>query len=113
MNVALCVLLWPQPDAADALAAYEDKVLALVPEHGGSVLQRARSDGADGQPLEVQVLEFPSAAALSDYMSDDRRLSLTDEREHAISRTEVIYVDLIQPGPPGQFGQSGEADEPA
>ena len=60
----MCVLLWAQPDADDALIAYEDRVLALVPEHGGRVLNRARSSGADGQPLEIQLLEFPSGAAL-------------------------------------------------
>jgi len=56
-----------------------------------------RGAGADWQPLEIQLLEFPSAAALDDYMTDDRRLSMADERERAIARTQVIEVDLIQP----------------
>jgi uncharacterized protein (DUF1330 family) len=94
----MCVLLWAHPDADDALIAYEDRVLDLVPEHGGRVLSRARSSGADGQPLEIQLLEFPSAAALSDYMADGRRLALADDRDRAIARTEVINVDQIQPG---------------
>jgi hypothetical protein len=94
----MCVLLWAQPDADDALIAYEDRVLALVPEHGGRVLNRARSRGADGQPLEIQLLEFPSAAALSGYMTDSRRVVLADDRDRAIAKTEVINVDLIGPG---------------
>jgi uncharacterized protein (DUF1330 family) len=94
----MCVLLWAQPDADDALIAYEDRVLALVPEHGGRVLNRARSSGADGQPLEIQLLEFPSAAALSGYMTDSRRVALADDRDRAIAKTEVINVDLIGPG---------------
>jgi uncharacterized protein (DUF1330 family) len=94
----MCVLLWAQPDADDALIAYEDRVLALVPEHGGRVLNRARSSGADGQPLEIQLLEFPSAAALSGYMTDSRRVVLADDRDRAIAKTEVINVDLIGPG---------------
>jgi uncharacterized protein (DUF1330 family) len=97
MSLTLCVLLWAKPDAEDALVAYENRVLDLVPEHGGSVLQRARSSGADGQPLEIQLLEFPSGAALSDYMTDGRRLSLADERDRAVARTEVIDVELVQP----------------
>ncbi len=97
MSLTLCVLLWAQPGADDALVAYEDKVLDLVPEHGGSVLQRARSNGADGQPLEIQLLEFPSAAALNAYMTDSRRLSLADERDRAVARTDVLEVQLIQP----------------
>src|ERR1017187_4145813 len=60
MSLTLCVLLWAQPGAGDALIAYEDRVLDLVSGHGGRVLQRARSNGADGQPLEIQLLEFPS-----------------------------------------------------
>jgi uncharacterized protein (DUF1330 family) len=94
----MCVLLWAQPDADDALIAYEDRALALVPEHGGRVLNRARSSGADGQPLEIQLLEFPSAAALSGYMTDSRRVVLADDRDRAIAKTEVINVDLIGPG---------------
>ena len=69
----MCVLLWARPGQADALAAYEDRVLALVPEHGGRVLQRVRGDGAGDQPLEVQILEFPSQAALGGYMDDGHR----------------------------------------
>ena len=48
MSLTLCVLLWARPGAADALAAYEDQVLNLVPKHGGQVLQRARSNGEPG-----------------------------------------------------------------
>jgi hypothetical protein len=91
----MCVLLWARPDADDALIAYEDRVLDLVPEHSGRVLSRARSSGADGQPLEIQLLEFPSAAALSGYMTDSRRVALADDRERAIAKTEVVNVELI------------------
>lgn len=62
------------------------------------MLQRARSSGADGQPDEIQLLEFPSMAALDNYMTDGRRLSLSDERDRAIARTQVMDVELIQSG---------------
>jgi uncharacterized protein (DUF1330 family) len=101
MSLTLCVLLWARPGADDALTAYEDRVLALVSEHGGRVLQRARSSGADGQPLEIQFLEFPSAEALGHYMADERRTALADERDRAIARTDVIEVDLIKCLAPG------------
>jgi hypothetical protein len=68
----------------------------LVSGHGGKVLQRARSNGADGRPLEIQLLEFPTAAALDNYMTDGRRLSLSDDRDRAVARTQVIEVELIQ-----------------
>lgn len=103
MSLTLCVLLWARPGATIALAAYEDQVLGLVPEHGGQVLQRARGSGEGGQPLEIQLLEFPSAAALEAYMADGRRKALADMRDRAIARTEVINVELVSPapGPPG------------
>lgn len=99
MSLTLCTLLWARPGAEDGLIAYEDHVLRLVPEHGGRVLQRARGDGTAGQPLEVQILEFPSAQALDAYMTDDRRQSLAGERDKAISKTEVIEVQLVPAAP--------------
>ena len=98
MSLTLCVLLWAHPGTEDALTTYEDAVLALVSQHGGRVLQRARSSGADEQPLEIQLLEFPSAEALSDYMTDSRRTALADERDRAVARTQVISVELIASG---------------
>ena len=53
-QIQLCCLLWAHLGQEAGLTAYEDRVLALVPEHGGSVLQRAVSDGAAGRPHEVQ-----------------------------------------------------------
>ncbi len=95
MSLTLCVLLWARPGAEDRLIAYEDCVLAIVPEHGGRVLQRGRSSGTAGQPLEIQLLEFPSAQALDAFMADGRRQSLAGERDTVISKTEVIEVQLV------------------
>jgi uncharacterized protein (DUF1330 family) len=96
MCLTLCVLLWAHPGAEDSLFGYEDRVLDLVSDHGGRVLQRARSTGGDGQPLEIQLLEFPSAEALDDYMTDGRRLALAGERDRAVARTQVVQVELIR-----------------
>jgi hypothetical protein len=88
----LCVLLWSKPGTEEALGAYEDTVLGLMGDHGARVLQRMRTDGADGAPLEIQVLEFPSQAALDGYMQDKRRTALAGERDAAIARTDVLAV---------------------
>ena len=103
MPSTLCVLLWAHPDAEAALAAYEDTVLRLVPDHGGRVVLRARNSGvlrarnsgAEGQPAEIQVIEFPSAAALDAYMGDPRRTALAADRDRAVARTEIIDVELV------------------
>jgi uncharacterized protein (DUF1330 family) len=102
--VTLCVLLWSRPGAEKGLIAYEDRVLGIVADHGGTVLQRARSAGDGGQPLEVQILEFPSRAALGDFMADGRRQAMAAERDRVVARTEVIDVELA-PGPEGPAGQ--------
>ena len=121
MPRTLCVLLWAHPGEQAALAAYEDRVLRLVPGHGGRVVLRARVSGeqgtrvggeqrarvsgiqgagADGQPAEVQCLAFPSEAALDAYMSDPRRIALAADRDRAVARTEIIDVELDQLPPP-------------
>jgi uncharacterized protein (DUF1330 family) len=137
MPRTLCVLLWAQPGAQAALTAYEDRVLRLVPEHGGRVVQRAQNSGmqraqnsgmqgaqnsgvqraqnsgmqgarnsavprapgggADGQPAEIQFLDFPSQAALDAYMADPRRTALAADRDRAVARTEIIDVELVPP----------------
>ena len=63
------------------------------------MLLRARSSGAGGQPLEIQLLEFPSVQALDEFMTDGRRLSLAGERERVIAKTEIIGVQPVQPDP--------------
>lgn len=95
MPRTLCVLLWAQPGAEAALAAYEDKVLRFVPDHGGRVVQRARGSGGDGQPAEIQLFEFPSDAALDSYMRDRRRTALAADRDQAVARTDIIDVELV------------------
>ena len=54
VELTLCVLLWAREGQAAALVEYEDQVLQLISEHGGTVLQRARTTGTDGDPLEIQ-----------------------------------------------------------
>ena len=95
MPVTLCVLLWARAGAEPGLIEYEDAVLQLVPAHGGRVRERVRTDGADGAPFEIHVLEFPSEDALDAYMQDPQRLAMADSRERAIERTAVYRVDLV------------------
>jgi uncharacterized protein (DUF1330 family) len=124
MPRTLCVLLWARPGEQAALAAYEDRVLRLVPDHGGRVVLRARNSGvlrarnggvlraqvsgvlraggagADGQPAEIQFFEFPSEAALDAYTTDPRRTALAADRDRAVARTEIIDVELVPLPPP-------------
>jgi len=95
VKLTFCVFLWSHPGMDEALIAYEDAVLALVGEHGGTVLQRARSDGAGDQPLEIQLYEWASQAAMDSFMSDPRRTALAADRDRAVARTEIVPVQLV------------------
>ncbi|MEY8015394.1 DUF1330 domain-containing protein [Mycobacterium servetii] len=95
MSLTFYVLLWAHPGAEQALIAYEDTVLGLVPQHGGRVVQRSRSDGAEGRPLEIQLFEFPSTESFDAYMHDPRRTALATERDHSIAKTEMINVEVV------------------
>ena len=94
MKQTFYVFLWPHPGMEQALIEYEDAVLALVSEHDGNVVQRARTDGSDGHPLEIQLFEWPSQEAMDGYMADPRRTALAADRTQAIARTEIVAVQL-------------------
>jgi uncharacterized protein (DUF1330 family) len=88
-------MLWARPGLESELVAYEDAVLALLADHGATLLSRARSDGADAHPLEVQLLEFPSQRALDDYLADPRRTAMADRRDACVARTELMRVERV------------------
>jgi uncharacterized protein (DUF1330 family) len=93
--VTLCVLLWAREGQAAALTDYENDVLPLLIGHGATVLQRAQTRGERDEPNEIQVIQFPSEAALDAYIRDPRRAALAEERELAIERTQLMRVDLV------------------
>ncbi len=93
--LTLCVLLWPHDGRQDDLVDYEDQVLGLVAGHGGHLLQRVRAEVPTDGPYEVQVLQFPSQAALDAYLDDPARQALTAARHAAIARTEIQRVTVV------------------
>ncbi|GAB4596033.1 hypothetical protein MOKP4_23510 [Mycobacterium avium subsp. hominissuis] len=95
MTLTFYVFLWPHPGMEQALIAYEDAVLTLVNEHDGKVVHRARTDGVEGRPLEIQLFEWASQEAMDRYMSDPRRTALAADREQAIARTEIVPVQIV------------------
>ena len=90
----LVCLLHAVPGRGAALAAYEDKVLAILQSrYGGSVLQRLTVTG-DG-PTEVQVLELPDEEALTAFLADPERVALTAERDACVARTELFRAASV------------------
>jgi uncharacterized protein (DUF1330 family) len=95
MAVTLCVLLWPHDGREADLVAYEDRVLGMVSDHGGRVLQRLRTGGAGDGPLEIHVIRFEAEDGLAAYLADERRQALAGVRDSAISQFRVLRVEEV------------------
>jgi uncharacterized protein (DUF1330 family) len=94
--ITLCVLLWPHPGQEQALADYETRVLALLGRHGATVVSRVMNpDHNDQLPYEVQVIDLPDEAALESYLKDPDRAALSDLRDRAVARTELMRVTKV------------------
>ncbi|WP_394550617.1 hypothetical protein ACDF64_09170 [Agromyces sp. MMS24-JH15] len=93
----ICCLLWAHPGLDDDLVAYEDRVLALMPDYAIEVTERIRSDRGAEHPTEVQLYRVPSQALLDAYLADPRRLELAPERDRVIARTELFRVPAAAP----------------
>jgi len=96
MSLRLCILLWECARRAHILAAFEDAVLALLPDHGGRLLARdSVVDRRDGDPLEVQLIEMPDEEALAGYLRDPVRADFarTHDRDAVIARTQLLRVE--------------------
>ena len=87
-------MLWATSGREGQLAEYEDQVLRLLASHGAQLLIRVNA--LEGEPTEVQVLEFPSEDALEAFQTDPKRLALAGLRAEAIARTEILRVTVAK-----------------
>lgn len=87
------------PDMAALAGAFEDAVLALLPDHGAKVMYRGRrAEGqADTLPFEVHLLEFPNQAAFARYLADERRQALLAEYGEVFTLKQAVAMDEIVP----------------
>ena len=85
------------PSMAAAASAYEDEVLALLPDHGARVVYRGvRAEGqADDLPVEVHLLWFPSREAFDAYIADPRRAALMKEHGEVFTEKTVVELDTL------------------
>lgn len=82
-------------DTAPEARAYEDAVLALLPDHGARVLFRGHRapDEARELPAEVHVLWFPDRERFASYMADPRRAELRAAHGSVFDDTLVVEVE--------------------
>ncbi len=89
-----CCLLWAHEGRPAALGRYEDRVLAILADHGGHVRLRAIGAGEGGHPHEVQLIEFATDEGLDGFLRDPRRTALAPERDRVVARTDLFPVTL-------------------
>lgn len=94
--ITLCVQLWPIHGQEAGLIEFEDRVLALIPNHGGRVLQRVRSLEHGDAAFETQIVSFPDERSMQAYLEDPARLELSALRDRSIQRTIVTPVEAIE-----------------
>ncbi|MFZ2241074.1 MAG: pyridoxamine 5'-phosphate oxidase family protein [Gordonia amarae] len=94
-TITLCCQLWAHAGQVRALTEYENTVLALLPDHGGTLLNRVAADGIDGRPDEIQLIRFTTQAGLDGYLADPRRTVMAADRDRAIARTETLPVGRV------------------
>jgi uncharacterized protein (DUF1330 family) len=99
-SLEIVASLWIHPDRVAEFEAYEKKAARIMQRHEGAIQKVIRVTNANSpsnaQPFEVHVLSFPSLEAFQAYRSDSELAALAEERNAAISRTEVL---LGEPGP--------------
>lgn len=81
---------------SERASAYEDRVLALLDDHGARLLYRGRRVEPDHElPLEVHLIRFPHRRAFDAFMADGRRLALTEEYGEVFTRKQIAEMDTL------------------
>ena len=93
-GVTLCAILRVPRSGLEALRTYEDAVLPLLKDHGGTLRQRLRTeDGLTG----VHVIWFPSPSHFNAYRNDPRRAAHSGLFDASGATAEVLTVrDLAE-----------------
>jgi hypothetical protein len=92
--LTLCAVLRVPSDGLAAFQAYEDAVLPLLADHGGSLRRRLRT--ADGL-TEIHLIQFPSAVALDAFRADPRRAAQAPLFEASGATAEMWIVEDVDP----------------
>jgi hypothetical protein len=78
------------PEGLADFAAYEDRVLSLLPAHGAELERRLRT--RDGT-TEIHVIRFPSQDAMKGYLADPLREQHRALLDASGAAMEVLEVD--------------------
>ncbi|HEV2640304.1 MAG TPA: hypothetical protein VGX23_34545 [Actinocrinis sp.] len=88
------VVLVDLPEGHGAVVEdYEDKMLDLLPRHGGLLERRMRTE--DGR-MEVHLLSFASREGYAAFLADPERAALRDEVKDVELTNQVFQVREVQ-----------------
>lgn len=84
-------------ERAEQVRAFEDEVLALLPDHGGQVVFRGvrKADQPETEPLEWHVLWFPDQRSLDGYLADERRAAAIRRHGEVFVEKRVVVLDAV------------------
>ena len=94
----LTVKLYGRKGIRGEFREYETKALSLFRRHGGEVVVAyapQRNDSAADFPDEIQILRIAGTAEFEGFMKDPERLTMADERDRVIRKTEIFLSQEI------------------
>lgn len=97
VGYTIAVFIYVHPGKENEFFEYESKVLPLLENHNGMLLQRFRpekesllAEEQNDPPFEVHVISFASKAGLESYKNDPERKKYQYLAELSIIRTDVF-----------------------
>lgn len=94
--IYIAQLIYLQPGKEKEFLKFESKVIPLMKEHGGKIIQRIRPneqafiEGEEKKPYEIHIVTFPDYDALEAYGDDPKRTKYLKLREASIESTLLI-----------------------
>ena len=89
-------LIFLKPGRADVFHRFEDHVLPLLEQYNGRMLLRWRRtpdcviESAVGDPYEVHLVAFATAADFANYVNDGTRTSFLHLKDESVERVLLI-----------------------
>lgn len=92
-DLVLALIARVPPEGIAAFQAYEDAVLPLLEEHGGTLERRLRN--AEGT-VELHVVRFASRASLDQFRADPRRQAAAPLLQQSEAAIEVMELHDVE-----------------
>ena len=92
-GILICAVLRVPPEGLEDFCAYEDLVLPMLADHGGTLERRLRSDNGT---VEIHLIRFSNQAGFDAFRDDPRRAAHAYLFNRSRGAIEVMTVDDVQ-----------------